>query len=136
MVDIFLSYAHEDRDVAKRIAEILETRGWTVWWDRDIQIRAGETFERVIDQRLQEARCVLVLWSKTSVNSRWILDEADVGVERGVFLHVTLDGTRPPLGFRRFMFASLEQWDGNPNSGEFNEIVKAVEHFAGRPGDR
>ena len=67
------------------------------------------------------------------MNSRWILDEADVGVEQGVFIHVTLDGTPPPLGFRRIQFASLEQWDGDINSEEFGEVIKAVEHFVGRP---
>jgi hypothetical protein len=133
MVDVFLSYSHDDRQAAKRIAELLEARGYTVWWDREIQIKAGETFNSVIDQQLQSAGCILALWSKTSVNSRWVLDEADVGLERGAFVHVSLDSTRPPLGFRRFMYGSLEHWDGDPNGAEFQEIVKAVEHFVRRP---
>lgn len=32
MADIFISYATEDRERAKALAEALELRGWSVWW--------------------------------------------------------------------------------------------------------
>ena len=36
MSDIFLSYASEDRERVRPVAEALGRQGWEVWWDRDI----------------------------------------------------------------------------------------------------
>ncbi|MFI4997767.1 MAG: TIR domain-containing protein, partial [Hyphomicrobiales bacterium] len=33
MVDVFISYAREDRSQAAELAELLEEAGYTVWWD-------------------------------------------------------------------------------------------------------
>ncbi|HZN45149.1 MAG TPA: toll/interleukin-1 receptor domain-containing protein, partial [Nitrospiraceae bacterium] len=60
--------------MAKKFADALESRGWSVWWDREIPI--GENFDRVIEQELNAARCAVVLWSKESVRSRWVRAEA------------------------------------------------------------
>jgi hypothetical protein len=75
MVDIFLSYAKEDRDVARRIATLLGNAGWVVWWDR--RIPAGRTWRSVLEEALQEMRCMVVLWSAHSIESDWVRDEAD-----------------------------------------------------------
>lgn len=61
MTDIFLSYSRKDSAVAETLTESLKQRGWTVWWDPDV--RPGEIFEDVIAEALDEARCVIVLWS-------------------------------------------------------------------------
>ena len=37
MADIFLSYAHVDRPRARPLVELLQSEGWTVWWDRGIE---------------------------------------------------------------------------------------------------
>ena len=34
--DVFISYAHEDADRARPLAELLEELGWSVWFDHDI----------------------------------------------------------------------------------------------------
>jgi len=36
MAHVFIGYSREDREAAKRLAEAIEARGWTVWWDRFI----------------------------------------------------------------------------------------------------
>ena len=56
---IFLSYASQDRERAKRIAEALDIPDTTVWWDRDLV--AGQRFEQVIRYKLSKADCVVVL---------------------------------------------------------------------------
>ena len=65
MADIFLSYKREDRDKVKLIVEALQAKGWTVWWDT--RIGAGESWDQVIEAQLKAAKCVLVVWSKRSV---------------------------------------------------------------------
>ena len=52
----------------RKLANALESEGWTVWWDP--KLRAGEHFDDVIEKALNEAKCVIVMWSKRSVQSR------------------------------------------------------------------
>ena len=65
MSDIFISHKREDQEIARRIANALETEGWTVWWDP--KLRAGEHFDEVIEEALTAAKCVVVLWSAGSL---------------------------------------------------------------------
>ncbi|MEO8411508.1 MAG: toll/interleukin-1 receptor domain-containing protein, partial [Propionivibrio sp.] len=74
MTDIFLSYTESDRDAARRIAGVLRTTGWTVWWDR--RIPAGETWRSVLEDALENMRCMVVLWSARSIESEWVYEEA------------------------------------------------------------
>ena len=62
MSDIFISYASEDREKARQLAEVLNQQGWSVFWDRIIP--TGKTFHLVIEEELDSARCVIVLWSE------------------------------------------------------------------------
>ena len=65
MSDIFLSYASEDRMRAAKLARLFEGEGWSVWWDQ--RTPTGREFEEYITERLFESRCVVVLWSTSSV---------------------------------------------------------------------
>ena len=77
MASIFLSYSREDAARADRIAHALEAAGHNVWWDR--RIGAGSRFSKEIDAALKNADLVVVLWSRVSVESAWVQDEAADG---------------------------------------------------------
>ena len=99
MADIFINYAREDKEKARMLADALEKNRWSVWWDP--KIPAGKTFDEVIEKALAKAKCVIVLWSKTSANSRWVRTEASEGAERKVLVPVLLDSAALPLEFKR-----------------------------------
>ena len=84
MPDIFVSYGRSDRPHAQRIASIFEQRGWSVWWDR--KILAGEQFSEAIEREIDQTRCVVVLWSTSSVASNWVRDEATEGTQRNILV--------------------------------------------------
>lgn len=71
MSDIFLSYANADLPRVQPLIAALEPHGWSVWWDRTIL--PGQTYDQVIDKALEEARCVLVVWSTASITSDWVV---------------------------------------------------------------
>src|SRR5688572_32836108 len=99
MADLFLSYAREDRECAEMLAGVLTERGWNVWWDRRIQV--GRSFSDVIERQLDQARCVVVLWSQASVRSEWVQNEAAEAARKNRLVPIRIEDVRPPLEFRR-----------------------------------
>jgi hypothetical protein len=67
MSDVFISYAHEDRPIAVRLAEDLSARGSKVFFDRDLV--PGEEWSSRLAQELKRAKYVLVILSPSYVRS-------------------------------------------------------------------
>ena len=44
---------------------MLESVGWTVWWDR--RIPAGKTWRSMLEKALENMRRMIVLWSARSI---------------------------------------------------------------------
>jgi TolB-like protein len=131
---LFLSYARADEVFARRLAATLERAGYTIWWDALIE--GGAAFGRSIAEALERADAVLVLWSKTSVDSDWVKDEAAQGRERHRLIPLSIDGTQPPLGFRQYQVIDLSTWRGRRDSPQFSAIERAVATAAGQTLDR
>ena len=131
MADIFISYASEDRPRVKPLADALGRQGWSVWWDRTIP--AGRTFAEVIDEELRAARSVVVVWSNTSVNKNWVLEEAEDGLERHILVPVLMDKVKPPRGFRRIHAADLIEWDGQESSPDIQKLITDLRAILGAP---
>ena len=108
MANIFLSYARGDFAYANKLALALIESGWSVWWDQDI--RAGEVFRAIIRDELNKANCVVVIWSRVSVSSHFVLDEATVASKQNKLVSVCIDGTSPPLGFNQFQWIDISSW--------------------------
>lgn len=133
MTDIFLSYAREDAQTAKRLAGALADEGWLVWWDR--YIPAGKTFDEVIQEKVTAARCVVVLWSKSSVKSKWVKIEAHAGANRGILIPAALitDMDALPLAFRFEQTASLVGWNGEKSHQGYQALIEAIAGLTGPP---
>lgn len=131
MADVFISYAREDHEVAARLAQLLEARGWNVWWDRELV--PGESFDEVIEQELTGAKAVIVLWSAVSVQSRWVRSEANAAVEHGTLIPVVLDGTAVPLRFRIVQGVDLVGWDEREDDPRVASLYAGVQALAGPP---
>jgi adenylate cyclase len=126
---IFLSYAREDVDSAKRLAEAVGQAGHEVWWDR--HIHGGSRFTTEIDRALKQAEVVIVLWTDASVESAWVQDEAAEGRDSDRLVPVSLNGCRPPLGFRQFHTIELGSWNGRGEPVQMEELLEAIGNTAG-----
>lgn len=127
MADIFISYASADRERARVLAEALAGRGHAVWWDRTIP--PGRVFDEVIQEALQAARCVIVLWSSESVKSNWVKTEAAEGVAQNKLVPATIEAVLPPIEFKRIQAADLSNWSGAPDHPEFRKLLGAIERL-------
>ena len=74
MADVFISYSTTDRSTAESLAGFLKQRGFDVWWDADLY--AGQEFYSAIREAIKDAKAVVVIWSKVSAESLWVLGEA------------------------------------------------------------
>ncbi len=131
MCDIFISYAKVDVDRTRVLAQALENQGWSVFWDRTIP--PGEHWVKYIGSELDGAKCVLVLWSKTAIESSWVYEEADRARRRGVLIPLLIDNVSPPLGFGGVQAANLTHWKGDASDSEFRSLVDAIIHLLGGP---
>lgn len=111
---VFVSYAREDRERVRRLVQFLSAR-FSVWWDEDIE--PGTLFRSAIGQRLDEAACVVVVWTSNSVRKEFVWSEAAGGQRRGVLLPVLLDADAAiPVGFTELQHVDLTLWEGADDS--------------------
>ena len=129
--DIFFSYANEDKGRVARLVVALEAGGWSVFWDR--RIPAGQTWRSHIGRALEQARCVVVAWSEHSIQSEWVIEEADDGRERGILVPAFLDPVRPPRGFRAIQAADLSGWSPEHPSPAFESFLADLGAVLGAP---
>ena len=133
MLDVFLSYAREDQDKARLLASALEEKALTVFWDREVPV--GKTWRSVIGEALDGASVVIVLWSIRSIESEWVIAEADSGRLQGKLVPVLLDDVEPPMPFGSIRNADLRGWDGSTTHLGFDELARVVLSITGRPQD-
>jgi TolB-like protein/Tfp pilus assembly protein PilF len=127
---VFLSYSHADQDRARLLATALGQAGLDVWWDTLIE--GGAQFAKSVETALQDSDAVIVAWSRASVMSDWVLDEAAQGRELRKLVPVSFDGTLPPISFRQYLSVDLLDWDGAPDAPHIDTIVRGVAVAMGR----
>src|SRR4051794_9910494 len=99
--EVFVSYAREDRKWVETLIHALERKTtWNVWWDD--RLLPGNLYNPKINQALTEAKAVITVWSKHSIGSEWVRDEANEGKKGNKLVPIVIDACEPPLGFRSY----------------------------------
>ena len=129
MAKVFLSYSREDVSAAKQLAECIDRAGHQVWWDR--QIEGGSRFTAEIDRELKGADAVVVIWTKSSVDSPWVQDEAAEGRDTGRVVPVMMGTDKPPLGFRQFQSIDFGDWNGEADPPALDALIRAIAQKGG-----
>lgn len=124
MSDVFISYARANERAARRIAEALRSRGMEIW--SDDQLPAHRAYSEIIEQRLQQAKAVVVLWSKQAAQSQWVRAEADYARNAGKLVQAQLDDQLPPMPFNQIQCASLKGWRGSDAHAGWSKLVDSI----------
>ena len=128
--DVFISYAHEDRERAHAIAVALEQHGLKVWWDRELI--AGEQYRPALQERLDAALAVVVLWTVNSIGKTFVRDEANRSLNNNKLVPVLIDDVKPPLGFGETNHLDMRGWRGDELAFEIDEVVDQIRKVARR----
>jgi adenylate cyclase len=129
MADIFVSYASEDFEQVKPLVRTFEGYGWSVWWDKELV--AGPSFYDKIEEALDMARCVVVVWSNSSIRSRWVKAEANEGLEREILVPLLSEDVKPPLAFRISQTAAMLDWPDQ--TGQLQSVIDGISEVLGKP---
>jgi TIR domain len=125
MSEVFISYAREDRPLAESLANELQQKGFAVWWDAELV--GSDNFQDVILAALARAKAAIVIWTKNSVTSNFVRDEA-----RYALFHNKLIATKAgelnvidiPFGF---------QSQHTENVLNRSNILRAIQKLGVRP---
>jgi adenylate cyclase len=124
MADVFVSYARADKTRVAPLVAAIEAKGWSVWWDPEIS--PGQEFDDQIDAEINAAKAVLVVWTPTSVVSRWVRGEAREAAERGILVPVRFEQARLPMDVRAIHTTDLDEWREDPASPLAQECLYAL----------
>ena len=124
MADVFLSYARASEDRAQRIAAALRSAGFSVWFDEGLP--AHRPYSEVIEEQLEAAKAVIVLWTKEGAASQWVRSEANRARESGRLIQARLDKTRLPMPFDQIQCADLGHWSGDPDAPGWRTVIESL----------
>ncbi len=106
------------------LVDAIKAQGWSVWWDP--AIIPGEEFDQLIRQEIKAAHAVLVVWTPTSIASRWVRGEARIGADRGILVPVRFDGAELPIDAMAIHTTDLDAWNEDTASPSFQELMQAL----------
>ncbi|MGB4226305.1 MAG: SUMF1/EgtB/PvdO family nonheme iron enzyme [Candidatus Dechloromonas phosphoritropha] len=127
--DIFICYSRSDRVLADQLVQRLRSAGWSVFLD--VQTRVGERWHKTIEREMQAARTFVALWSKRSVDSDYVLEEAEHGRRKGILLPAFIERVDFPYGFSRIQTADLVGWAGEADHPGLAQLVDGLRQQLG-----
>ncbi len=130
MADVFISYAREDRQVARTVAELVASAGATVWWDPELL--SGDDFRETIEAELRDAKSVIVIWTAASITSHFVRDEAGRALAANKLCPITVGGVEPPLGFGSMHALAFDE-DGVDDDIRSHRLLRSLERMVKRP---
>lgn len=135
MADVFISYKRDERAAIEQIATTLRGLGLSVWFDASLT--AGDSFSEEIDREAREAKAVLVCWSPTARESKWVRAEAMIGFEQDKLAACYVagpDNFSPPVPFSGDHYDDVRTWLAAPSDvhAGWKSVLRRIGKLCGR----
>ena len=129
MADVFISYARSTEKQAQAAAGSLRSLGYSVWFDEELPTHRAYT--DVIEEELEAAKAVLVIWSAEAVRSQWVMSEANRARAADKLVQMAIDGARLPMPFDQIQCAELKGWSGDTEVRDWARIIASITDLVG-----
>lgn len=122
MIDIFLSYKREEKDIAQQLYEALAGKGYKVWWDVDLL--PGDNFIDSIEKIIDESKLTITLWSNLSVKSKYVRSESRRALKQSKQISTLIDieADSLPMPFGEYQAIKLS----GKNSTDLEALLRVV----------
>lgn len=129
--DIFISYSRKDSIEASHLVNILQNKGFVVWYDQS-GILSGDAFKRVLAKAISDAYIILFLSSTDSNRSEWTAKELGIAVdEKKKIIPIKLD--RSPYNIDlRLDLINLDYvnfYDPEVKKTELTRLIRSIEQL-------
>ena len=135
LADVFLSYRRTDQDIVRVLFDFLTSLELDVWFDAKLQ--SGESFNKEISREVRSARCVVVCWSESALDSDWVYSEASIGLSAKKLVSIAIspfDLSNIPVPFNAIHTDDLSDWFARGEPGALNKTIERISNIVHRPG--
>ena len=106
---IFFSYSRADSEFVLNLAKSLRAAGANIWLDQ-LDIKPGTRWDKSIEKALDTSNTLLVVLSKSAVESTNVMDEVSFALEeKKKVVPVLLEPCTIPFRLRRLQFADFSK---------------------------
>lgn len=111
---IFISHSHQDKTFVDNLAKMLVMAKHHVWVDR-WELKLGDSLTSKIQESLTTSSAILVILSKSSVESEWCKRELNAGLIREleekntIVMPVVIDDCKIPLFLKDKLYANFNK---------------------------
>ena len=95
-----------------------------MWWDD--ALRTGDSYDEVIEENLRQAGAVVVVWSTTSIKSKWVRAEATAGERHSTLVPAMIEICDVPIRFELMHTADLQGWQGDHEDRNWRRLVADI----------
>lgn len=130
----FLSYAVEDFDLARRVAEALMARGIDTWW-AEWCIASGDSIRQRIDEGLGQCTHFIVLLTPESMAKPWVQMEIDAGLLRRLGDGVKFIPLRSgiPVGSLSPLLQTMHSPEVASNAVDVSQLINDIHGITRKP---
>lgn len=113
-MSVFISYNHKDKEFVDKLSLKLVYHNVKVWKD-EWNISVGDSFIDKIQEALEKASYICVVFSHSSIKSEWVSREINAGLIREIedknltILPIVIDDCKIPLLLRDKIYANFRE---------------------------
>src|SRR5208337_2234530 len=96
--DVFISYSSKDVEEAEKLEDLFEKAGLSVWRDKK-RLEPGSNYVLSIHDGIEQAKRVVVLWSRNSIASDYVTAEAGYARDKKKLVPVDIEPCEPRVPF-------------------------------------